>query len=326
MRSTMMAMALPVLLAGFGSGCKGKGGTPSTGESTPPTTTASAPPAASASAPAPAGSGKLASSGKMAHCPNAVTGVTTTIADVPGGVEVGITGADPAAIGDVQARVQALLEVQKNQSANIKHTGTGEGGGLLGRCPIVLKDTEITAAAMAGGSKVTVKTKDAQEVDWLRRETRDREKDLETAGIPAGAGKMSHCPSAVENAKTTVKNTKDGVAIVVVAGAGDGAKEIRDRAKHLADVSKALDAGAAVASHTGTGGGGGGVGRCPVVLKDTLLVTKEVTGGAEIDVKAKAVADVLKLQDESKERAAKFQLASWGKPGAPAMPGAPGAH
>jgi hypothetical protein len=59
------------------------------------------------------------------------------------------------------------------------------------------------------------------------------------------------------------------------------------------------------------------------VLKDTSLVTKDVAGGAEIDVKAKTAADVTKLQDESKERAAKFQLASWAKPATPAPGAAP---
>ena len=48
---------------------------------------------------------------------------------------------DPAAVADIRARIQALVEAQKNAGTNVKHTGNGEGGGLLGRCPIVLKDT-----------------------------------------------------------------------------------------------------------------------------------------------------------------------------------------
>jgi TusA-related sulfurtransferase len=262
----------------------------------------------------------------MAHCPNAVPSAKTSIADVPGGVEMTVTGADATVVGDIHARLAALVDAQKNQGPNIKHTGTGEGGGLLGRCPVVLKETDLTVATLDNGSKITIKAKDPQEVDWLRRETRDRQEDLEAAGSPAGAGKMSHCPSAVEGATTTVKNTKDGVSVVVVASSDDATKAIRDRAKHLVEISKSPDAGAAaVASHTGEGGGGGGIGRCPVVLKDTSLASKDVAGGAQIDVKAKTIADVTKLQEESKERAAKFQLPSGGASGAPSASAPPAA-
>jgi TusA-related sulfurtransferase len=254
----------------------------------------------------------------MAHCPNAVPSAKTSITDVPGGVEMTVTGADATVVGDIHARLASLVDAQKNQGPNIKHTGTGEGGGLLGRCPVVLKDTDLTVATLDDGSKITIKAKDPQEVDWLRRETRDRQEDLEAAGSPAGAGKMSHCPSAVEGATTTVKNTKDGVAVVVVAVSDDATKAIRDRAKHLVEISKSPDTGAAaVASHTGEGGGGGGIGRCPVVLKDTSLASKDVAGGAQIDVKAKTTAGVTKLQEESMERAAKFQLPRAAASGAP---------
>jgi TusA-related sulfurtransferase len=254
----------------------------------------------------------------MAHCPNAVPGAKTTIADAPGGVDVTVTGSDATTLSDIRSRVRALLDAQRNQGANIKHTGTGEGGGLLGRCPIVLKDTTLTIADLPDGTKLSIKAKDPQEVDWLRRETRDREEDLEAAGSPAGAGKMSHCPSAVEGASTKVKTTKDGVSVTVTASVADATNAIRERTKHLVDISKAPDGGAAAMSHTGEGGGGGGIGRCPVVLKDTTIVAKDVAGGSQVDVKAKTAADIPKLQEETKERAAKFQLPSGAPSGAPA--------
>jgi TusA-related sulfurtransferase len=252
----------------------------------------------------------------MAHCPNAVQGAKTDIADVPGGVQLTVTATDPAAVADIRARTKALLDAQKNQGANVHHTGTGEGGGLLGRCPVVLKDSNVVAADVDNGTKVTVTVKDPEETDWLRRETRDREEDLEAAGAPAGAGKMSHCPSAVEGATTTLKNTNDGVSVTVTAKGDDAVKAIRERSKHLAEVANGpTDAGAdaaalaaAIASHTGEGGGGGGIGRCPVVVKDTTLKVKDVTGGSQIDVKAKSSASVPRLQKDALERAAKFQL------------------
>ena len=308
-----------MLLAGCDS-CNQSSGNPATSTTTSAPTVASTSPAPSASTPPAASSVTLAPSGKMAHCPDAVTGAKTAIADVPGGVEITVTGADSSATADIRARVQALIEAQKNQGANVKHTGTGEGGGLLGRCPVVLKQTSVAAADVDRGSKVTVKANDPKEVDWLRRETRERQEDLETAGVsPAGAGKMAHCPSAVEGAKTTITNTKEGVSLLVVATVDDATKAIRDRARHLADVSKTEDGDAGAVTHTGEGGGGGNVGRCPVVLKDTTITAKDVPGGSQLDVKAKGAAGVTALQEETKERAEKFQL-----PAAPSGSAAPG--
>jgi len=257
----------------------------------------------------------------MAHCPDAVQGAKTKIADVTGGVQLTIIATDATAMADIRARTQALLDAQKNQSATVHHTGTGEGGGLLGRCPIVLKDTTVVATNVDQGSQVTVTAKDPAELDWLRRETRDRQEDLEAAGSPAGAGKMSHCPSAVDGATTTLKNMPDGVRVTVTAKDDTAVKAIRDRSKHLEEIADSLvdasaEKAAAIASHTGEGGGGGGIGRCPVVVRDTTIKVKDVTGGSQIDVKAKSTAGVTPLQKEATERAAKFQL-----PTAPAASG-----
>ena len=251
----------------------------------------------------------------MAHCPNAVTGATTEIKDAPGGVEVTVTGTDDATAADIRARVHALVDAQKNQNPNVKHTGQGEGGGLLGRCPIVLKDTTITTADVPNGAKMTVATKDPLEVDWLRRETRDREEDLKLAGSPAGVGKMAHCPSAIAGVTTTLKNTKDGVS-VILTGKDD------PTTKSILEVSKNPEAGAAAAvTHTGEGGGGGSIGRCPVVLQDTVLTAKDIPGGSQVDVKAEVATGVAALQAEAKERVAKFQLPAPGSSGSAAPAG-----
>ncbi len=279
-----------------------------------PSASASAPAASASAAPAPSAS--VGASGKMAHCPDAVPSAKTAIADVPGGVQLTVTGTDPPTVADIQARIQALLDAQKTQSGNVRHSGNGEGGGLLGRCPVVLKDTTVTAAAQPSGSKITVLAKDPAEVDWLRRETRDREEDLETAGSPAGAGKMAHCPSAILGAVTALKNTPDGVSVMVTASPpkDDVVASIRERTKKLAEI--AADGGVGESPHTGEGGGHGSIGRCPVVITATTLKIKDIPGGSQVDVKAKTPADVPKLQTEAKERAAKFQL--------PAAPSASG--
>ena len=320
MRSTaLLLFVLPLaLLAGCDS-CNDK----STSGTTPSASVvASTPPSASASTPPAASSAGLAPSGKMAHCPNAVTGATTEIKDAPGGVEVTVTGTDDATAADIRARVHALVDAQKNQNPNVKHTGQGEGGGLLGRCPIVLKDTTITTADVPNGAKMTVATKDPLEVDWLRRETRDREEDLKLAGSPAGVGMMAHCPSAIAGVTTTLKNTKDGVSVILTGKDDPTTKSIRERVAHLLEVSKNPEAGAAAAvTHTGEGGGGGSIGRCPVVLQDTVLTAKDIPGGSQVDVKAEVATGVAALQAEAKERVAKFQLPAPGASGSAAPAG-----
>jgi TusA-related sulfurtransferase len=300
-RFTAVLLSAIVLLPACDD-CNGKTVTPAASASA-----SAAPPPASASASA-APAASVAPNGKMAHCPDAVTGAKTVIADVPSGVTLTVTAADPTSTSEIRARTAALLDAQKNQGAAVHHTGTGEGGGLLGRCPVVLKDTTVVAADVDSGSKITVTAKNADEVDWLRRETRDRQQDLQEAASPAGAGKMSHCPSAAEGATTTIKNTPDGVSIAVTASAADVTGDIRLRAKHLAEIADEDAGAAAIPTHTGEGGGGGSVGRCPVVIKDTTIKVKDIQGGSQIDVKAKTKADVAKLQAETKERAAKFQL------------------
>jgi TusA-related sulfurtransferase len=297
-----MALAPLAFVAGCDSCSK------STAPEAAPSASSSAPAASASTAPAPSAS--VGASGKMAHCPDAVPSAKTAIADIDGGVQLTVTGSDPPTVADIQARIQALLDAQKNQTGSVRHSGNGEGGGLLGRCPVVLKNTTVTAATIDTGSKITVLAKDPEEIDWLRRETRDREEDLEAAGSPAGAGKMAHCPSAVLGAVTTLKNTPDGVSVVVVATPASDTvtASIRERTKHLAEI--AADGGIVEPPHTGEGGGHGSIGRCPIVVTNTTLKVKDVPGGTQVDVKAKAAGDVPKLQAEAKERAAKFQLAT----------------
>jgi TusA-related sulfurtransferase len=296
-----VAVAALALLAGCDS-CKNNAST--TGADAAPAGSASATASASASASA----GPLASvapAGNQAHCPVAVAGAKTDLANVDGGVELTITGPDDATASAIRARVQALIDASKNQSP-MKHTGSGGGAGIFGRCPIVLKNTTVAAADVPGGSKVTVTTKVADEVDWLRRETSDRLREMSAPGSEgAGERKMANCPSSVEGAKTVVANTKDGVTVTVTGTTDQATSDIRARAKHVAEVS--THDGGPVA-HTGGGEGGGTLGRCPVVLGNTIVTEKDVPGGAELTVKARNATEVASVQAEAKERAAKFGL------------------
>lgn len=246
---------------------------------------------------------------EMANCPTAVAGATVAIKDVEGGVEVTVTGKDDEMAKAIRERTKKLAAADRGvpDSGAAKHDHSGSGGGTTGRCTIIMRNTEITTADVDKGSKITVKAKDKAEIDWVRRETKDRDKEAKTAGAEgAGAQRMANCPSAVEGAKTAVKDTKEGV-LVTVTGAGDKVSEIRTRAKHLAEVAKKAEA--AKIEHTGQGTGGGGLGRCPIVVEgDTTVDVKEIEGGVEVEVKSKK--DAAALQKEAKARAANFTSAS----------------
>ena len=65
------------------------------------------------------------------------------------------------------------------------------------------------------------------------------------------------------------------VTVTAAAGAADKAKDIRDRAKHTADVAKLTEP--PKVEHNSEGKGGGGLGRCPVVVEgDTTVEVKDI--------------------------------------------------
>ena len=298
-----------VMLAGCDS-CDDKSKT--TGTSPSASTSAMAPASASASASAMASASASATPDAgapkhdMANCPTAVAGATVTV-----------TGKDDATTTTIRERTKKLAAADRGTpdgGGMGKHDHSGSGGGTTGRCTIIMRNTDITTADVDKGSKITVKAKDKAEVDWVRRETKDRDKEAKSAGAEgAGAQRMAHCPSAVEGAKTALKDTKDGV-LVTVTGPADKVAEIRSRAKHAADVAKKADA--AKIEHTGEGTGGGGLGRCPIVVEgDATVDVKEIEGGVEVDVKSKK--DPAALQKEAKARAANFASAAGAPSAAP---------
>ena len=300
--SAVIALAAASLALGA---CEDPKPTPPPMTSAKPVATMAAP-TATAMAPAPT-STAAAAAGKMANCPSAVEGAATDIKDIEGGVEVAITAKTEAATKDIRARAKALAEAAKTDSANRKHTGTGEGGGALGRCPVVMRDVTLDLSDIEGGTKVVVKIKEAAQLDWLRRESRERLAELATPGAKeAGQGKMAHCPSAVDGSKTVVKKAADTVVVTVTATGDAKVKDVRDRAKHLVEASKAEGAG----KHTGDGTGGGGFGRCPVVLENTTVTAKDVEGGSELTVKPKDKAGLDALAKDAEERAKNFGSAT----------------
>lgn len=241
---------------------------------------------------------------RMANCPASAPGATVSLKDVEGGIEISITGKDEATQKDIKSRMTKLVEADRNEAdAGVKHDHAGSGHGMYGRCTIVMRNTKLTTTDIPGGVKAIVVANSKAEVDWVRRETRDRDKEAKMPSAEgAGAHKMAHCPSAVEGAKTVVKDSKEGVVVTVTA-TGDKVKDVRDRAKHTADVAKMAEP--PKVEHNSEGKGGGGLGRCPVVVEgDTTVEVKDIENGSEITVKAKK--DVAALQKEAKARAANF--------------------
>ena len=277
--------------------------------STTASTTSAAPTSGTSATP----SATAGARNNMDNCPSVVDGAAVAAKDIPGGVELTITGAGDA-VAQIRTRAKALVDASKSTAGGTRHDRKGDGGGRTGRCPVVMFKTAVTTADVDGGVALTVKADYPADVDWLRKETRERVEERAAAG--AGHGKMSHCPSALDGAATLVKDTADGV-VVVVTGKGDVVKAIRAR---TADLLAAAARPENALGHSGNGQGGGGFGRCPVIVMDTSLTAKDVDGGSQITVVTKKPADLAALQKEAHDRAARF-----GPPASPApAPGGAG--
>jgi len=114
--------------------------------------------------------------GNMMHCPTSVAGAKVAQADIKDGVELTITADNEKATGEIRQRAQHLVEAAKTDPNTVRHTGDGHGGGGLGMCPVVLKDTLIQAEDVKGGSKITVRPIKPVDLEWLRKEIATRMK------------------------------------------------------------------------------------------------------------------------------------------------------
>jgi hypothetical protein len=109
-------------------------------------------------APAPAEpEGEMAK--KAGNCPSTVAGAKTKLlAETTGGVStVEITSADALAVPTIRSRTKHLVEVAAvAPDSKVEHTGKGTGGGDIGICPVITKDTKIVVEEIEGGVKVTM--------------------------------------------------------------------------------------------------------------------------------------------------------------------------
>ena len=113
--------------------------------------------------------------GHMQHCPTAVEGAKTEIKETKDAIEITITSSNAAKTEEIRKRAKHVVEASKNDPTSVAHTGDGHGGGGLGRCEVVLKDTTVTAEDTEGGSKITVKPVKPIDFDWLKKETAARQ-------------------------------------------------------------------------------------------------------------------------------------------------------
>jgi hypothetical protein len=133
--------------------------------------------------------------GHMQHCPTAVTGAKTEIKDNKDSVEILVTAADAAKTEEIRKRAKHMVDAAKQDPTAVVHNGDGHGGGGLGLCEVVLKDTTVTAEDVDGGSKITVKPTKTVDFEWLKKETHSRH----TANGAGGGGKKK---AAAAPAKT----------------------------------------------------------------------------------------------------------------------------
>jgi hypothetical protein len=112
--------------------------------------------------------------GHMQHCPTAVAGAKTEIKETEGAVEIVVTSKDAAKTEEIRKRAKHVSDAVKAMPTTVVHNGSGHGGGGLGMCEVVLKDTSVTAEDIDGGSKLTVKPTRPVDIEWLKKETRTR--------------------------------------------------------------------------------------------------------------------------------------------------------
>ena len=124
--------------------------------------------------------------------------------------------------------------------------------------------------------------------------------DLPAGPAPAQAERMPRCPNVVPGSTTVVTEVADGIELRVTAP-GDGQNEIRRRASALAAA-----ADESRGKHQAHGGMNAQFGRCPVVMRNTRVTTREIPGGAAIVVKPSSAAELGWLRREVEERAAQL--------------------
>jgi hypothetical protein len=114
-----------------------------------------------------------------ALCPSTVPGAVTTLTNLPQGVQLDITGPDPAAAHEIEKRARFLADAAGHDPKLMR----GDDRGWFAGCPVVAAKTVVTIDALPMGVRVTVVPRDPSEVGLVQREAHARNARL--AGAPA---------------------------------------------------------------------------------------------------------------------------------------------
>ena len=106
---------------------------------------------------------------KMMHCPSAVDGAETKVEATDAAVKLTITSADKAKVAEIQKRAQHLASLTAEETAEIKHTGQGTGGGALGKCPVVMDGTTLVVESNDQGAVISMTVADAAKLPDLAK-------------------------------------------------------------------------------------------------------------------------------------------------------------
>jgi hypothetical protein len=121
-----------------------------------------------------------------------------------------------------------------------------------------------------------------------------------TAPAATQAERMPHCPNLVLGASTVVREVPDGVELRITAGS-DGEGEIRRRAAFLTGAGEATRG-----KHRASGAVAAQFGRCPVVMRNTKLETREIPGGVALVVRPSSPLELEWVRREVEARAAQL--------------------
>lgn len=119
---------------------------------------------------------------KMEHCPCSVEGAETKVEDGEGVVIVTVTGKDEAATTEIRKRATHLAGLNDADTTETKHSGSGTGGGTLGKCPVVLGAAKVAAEDVEGGTKITMTPTKEGGLAALSQMAKDRAESMAGAG------------------------------------------------------------------------------------------------------------------------------------------------
>lgn len=204
MRITLISLGLALALVGA-AGCKKEKKAAETppaddtktapaAETPPPAETPPAEPPPPAEDPS-----KPDMANKMANCPSAAPGATTTVKADKAAVTVSVTAKDAkdkAAIAEIQKRAKTLSASDAAADTEVKHTGKGTGGGQLGKCPVVMTDVTLKVKNTKAGADIMMTPKDKTKLGDLETMAKERVEAMPamdaagSAGGDEGGGKM----------------------------------------------------------------------------------------------------------------------------------------